>query len=528
MKYRASGILPVSIALASLVMLPVRVLGDGCVLPPVAFQKVQIPDQRALIHFGGGNETLVIDTAFRGNGTNFAWIIPVPSVPTVEPATTGLFTTLQVLFQPEIVNEGGLYWLAIFLGLVIAFIMWRTMRRGDSLVGVLAFLLLLLLAIGLLLPSFASASASSSSQQVSVIDRKSVGIYDTVTLKSLDGQALFDWLKRNGFATPTNFIPAIRAYAQEGWYFVASKIRLDAPMQDAANPHPLSLKFQTERPVYPLRLTGIDNEPCRIELFVFGPDRAEIPHFTVERCGAPTYPNEASPYRRRIVGLPICHPLLRSLVEESPVATKLVGLLSTRQMQEDGYITWTPLREKQVTRYSTQGAAEAAADIAVPLLIAGLLGLLYSRWAAESKPTTARRARKISGMLVLAALLSWGPIFLSLPKIQVTVSRNPWHHVMSLHQNILPSALAKYWAEEGAIASGKPAPDVAWVRQQLVPTSDFRREFAGNLQKNLITGELWKEEDSPGNYRLRETPTGIEYLWYGLDGSEYIVPLFQK
>src|SRR5690349_6150137 len=87
-----------------LVLLPATAFGDGGFIPATALQRVQIPDQRALIHFADGTETLVIDTAFKGEGTNFAWIIPVPAIPTVETATTGLFTTLQIIFQPRIVH----------------------------------------------------------------------------------------------------------------------------------------------------------------------------------------------------------------------------------------------------------------------------------------------------------------------------------------------------------------------------------------------------------------------------------------
>jgi hypothetical protein len=77
----------------------------------------------------------VIDTAFKGSGTNFAWIIPVPSVPTVEPATTGLFSTLQIIFQPKIVqlnNMSTLYQVSldIFSCLIFKFkiSIWKVLR----------------------------------------------------------------------------------------------------------------------------------------------------------------------------------------------------------------------------------------------------------------------------------------------------------------------------------------------------------------------------------------------------------------
>ena len=60
---------------AWVLLAPFCALGDGGFIPSTAFAKAQIPDQRALIHFANGTETLVIDTAFKGEGTNFAWIV---------------------------------------------------------------------------------------------------------------------------------------------------------------------------------------------------------------------------------------------------------------------------------------------------------------------------------------------------------------------------------------------------------------------------------------------------------------------
>ena len=113
-------------------MLPVGARADGCFIPATAFARVEIPDQRALVHFAYGTETLVIDSAIKGDGTSFAWIIPVPSVPSVEPASTGLFPTLQTLFQPEVVHDPfEFYWAAIVLGVII-FTILRNIRRGES------------------------------------------------------------------------------------------------------------------------------------------------------------------------------------------------------------------------------------------------------------------------------------------------------------------------------------------------------------------------------------------------------------
>jgi hypothetical protein len=89
-----------------LLFLPVVVLADGMVVPTIAFPaKVTVPDQRALICYTNGTERLVIETRFTGAGTNFAWVVPLPSQPVIEEATTGLFATLQYLFRPQIIHD---------------------------------------------------------------------------------------------------------------------------------------------------------------------------------------------------------------------------------------------------------------------------------------------------------------------------------------------------------------------------------------------------------------------------------------
>ena len=61
---------------------------------------VDIPDQSALLVWEEGRETLVISSAFVGEGSEFAWLVPLPSPPEIEPSTRGLFPTLRALTAP--------------------------------------------------------------------------------------------------------------------------------------------------------------------------------------------------------------------------------------------------------------------------------------------------------------------------------------------------------------------------------------------------------------------------------------------
>jgi hypothetical protein len=511
--------------LAIFCLIPLCAIGDGGFIPQTAFEKVKIPDQRALIHFASGNETLVIDTALQGIGTNFAWIIPTPSMPAVEPATTGLFSTLRLLFQPKIVHDVfGFYWLELILGLVVAYVAWRT-RQGRSAIGALAIVGLIALLSSMLLPSsLGYAPVSASSDQVQVLERRRVGVYDTAVLKSTDGKAVLDWLHQNDFAVQTNFVSAIRSYAEEGWYFVASKLSVDAPMLNAANAHPLLLKFHTEHPVYPVRLTGVDNEPCRIELYVFGPGKAELPNFSVERCASPVYPKTNAPSAWRIRDFRIRHPLLRNIVDESAIATKAVATLNSQQMQKDAYIFWAAPEIIQQTRYSQHGAAILAANFAVLALVVGLLGLLMSFWAAEVNPTRATKLRRFSFGFVFGAAVIGVAIFLFLPKSTVVVSRMPGLRMQSLHRSV-HSELFKHVVMAQQQENEKTKIDADWIRRQLVETATFRKQLPTDLQTNMFTGEPWREEDSPGNCVIRQTSEEIEYVWYDIEGYQNILPL---
>lgn len=494
------------------------------VTPATAFAKVKIPDQRALIHFANGKETLVIDTAFKGDGTNFAWIVPFPSVPTVEPATTGLFTTLQFIFQPKVVNDASaFYWPAIIFGALCFFTIWSR-RRGESWLPILFVILFLILISGLLLPALGGAGLNISTSNVNVIERKRVGVYETATISSTNGDALLAWLTQNGFTTPTNAVPAIHAYAAEGWCFVASKIRLDATSTEPVRPHPLSFTFKTEKPVYPLRLTGIGNDKIQIDLYIFGPGRASVPHFEIERCAAPSYPIEDDrSIHRSVDQMRIRHPLLRKLVEGDPVVTKLSGVLSSEQMGKDSYISWSPLLEKRLAFYTKQGAAEEAANYCVPVLVLALL--LYYAYG-ESEASWVKGFCRNCKIAALSAILAWPVIYFSLPKTQAVLVKMPVLYNLVLHKGTIPRCLTEIISQTQRTSGTSFVPDLDWIRKQLIETSPLRESLDVKMQKNIFSGVPWHEEDSPGNFTLRETASGIDYNWYDIDGSEHTVNIY--
>ncbi|MGD0814290.1 MAG: DUF2330 domain-containing protein [Verrucomicrobiota bacterium] len=532
---------------------------DGMVVHATAVPvEVRIPDQRALIHFSNGVERLVIETRFTGAGTNFAWVVPLPSPPVIEEASTGLFPTLQSIFQPRVRHEVPHYF-QLFLGLLAAGYLLRYVRHGSSvnlldllacvavaaavafvspeplrIVGsIVVFLILLhvvgcvrlgsdiqliyLLVIlfigfilcGLLLPTLSRAGGRASpTPAVSILDRKIVGIFDTATISSHDPAALQDWLRANGFAAPANCDQAIASYVKDGWVFVAAKIRRDDPALNTATPHPLSFTFKTEKAVYPMRLTGIDNGPVQIDLYVFGPEQAKAPHFKAERCANPVYPKlpfhlgfksmSFSDFSPNSASLQIVHPLLRKWVDGTPVASKLTANLDPTEMRDDIWISWTPFSEKGTTRFSHQGAWIFALNWGMGLFAALLLTAVV--FALGSEYRRKQRARFI-GFATGSGIIVTVVVYLLLPKVEVRIIRS--HRPFSENYYML----RKF--EYAATGETNLAEIRTWLAEG----------YLQNQTENYLSGGIIHEEDSPGNYQLRQGSNKVECVIYDASGA---------
>ena len=509
--------------------LPFAALADGMIIPTVAYPAhITIPDQRALICFSNGVERLVIETRFTGAGTNFAWVVPLPSPPVVEPATTGLFPTLQYLFRPRIIHEVPRYYLGILatMGLIYAI---RLLIKSGSIGSIILYLLFLVVTAGLLLPVLAPArkkamSLGTTEMPVSVLERKIVGIFETATIASHDAQALQTWLAENGYSVPTNAGPVIASYVNDGWVFVAAKIRRDSSASATNTPQPLSFTFKTAKPVYPVRLTGLNGKSLSVALYVFGADRAAAPHFKIERCTRPNYPPMPATdpdwltWRHWSPETPdIVHPLLRKWVAGSPVATKLTATLSPAEMRRDVWLKWSPFRERKNHLFSRQGALTTALNWGAELFGVGVLvACLLAIGGRGFKSTLPGFIR----IMAIAGISLAGLTYLGLPKIEVRTARLPvGMEQLSLLElggylsDTNPMTVAEISAEAQHLLTN-PTNDVEWSR------------FAGpakDLENNLLGGRI-REEDSPGNFTLRETGNRIEFVAYDAQGAEHILP----
>ena len=388
----------------------------------------------------------------------------------------------------------------------------------------------------------ASAGGSSVEQTgVQILARQTVGVFDTVTLNSPDGAALTRWLNEHGFAVPAAAAPVIADYAKQSWVFAAAKLsRPDA--SGKTSPHPLAFKFKTDRAVYPLRLTGVENDRCLVELYVFGASRAELPGFKVEQCLATEFPKELPkgttptddqdrlPFREPSPGqLRIRHPALRSLVAGSTVGTKLTGTLDAAAMSRDAYFTWVPFERRLESFYSREAATTRAINLGVAMLLLALPCVGFLLWRKNGEWTLRLMAKVGAGTLVVALAY-----FLALPKVEVKVSRGMFAH---------PAARWHSWRQFAAGAEqleldirqgrhGAPLPirwelehfgdamvEVLWGGNKVIERKHVRARWV----INLLTGAPLREEATPGNLLFRPTARGTEVLWHDVDCVEHLL-----
>jgi hypothetical protein len=312
--------------------------------------------------------------------------------------------------------------------------------------------------------------------------------------------------------------PILTQYAREGWVFAAAKVRRDDP-QGRSEPHPLSFTFAAQKPVYPLRLTGSAGEPLEVELYVFGHDRAMASGFSAKECRAlkpgPTDNRFAMGAWRGTIR----HPLLQAWTTNLLVMTKLHARLSPRQLESDASIEWRSAREIASTTYSANGARTMATNYGI---FATTLGLIVV-WVKRPRWSKSGARWRVAAAMLLGLVVG-GVVFAALPVVDVRLVQ-------------LPGIVSRNALFQASIEAQE-----MWLQQPRLELAEFRRAFGELVARgypdagspfpaqrvtfpNPYTGTVMREEDSPGNYLIREREGQVEFVAYDAEGGETVTLL---
>ena len=91
----------IPIALVVILLRPPQAEACGCFTPPDPSVPIVQAGERILFAVKDGQVTSHVQIQYSGDARDFGWLLPLPSVPTLELGTDELFTQLYAATQPQ-------------------------------------------------------------------------------------------------------------------------------------------------------------------------------------------------------------------------------------------------------------------------------------------------------------------------------------------------------------------------------------------------------------------------------------------
>ena len=225
---------------------------------------IQIADQRILVAWDPVSkiEHFVREAGFRkrpssqtpAEGTptatsDFGFLVPSPSRPTIEAASGQVFDKLAEAVQP------------------------RIEYRDKWHVAPMAMILLPFLLIGE--KEAAMAPAARAGRSVELLESKQVAGYDVSVLRADDAGELTEWLKAHGYDSRPELKEWAEPYVAKGWIITAFKY---SSQRDRVDADAVRMSFETDRPIFPYRVPvdqiAENGKGNLLRTYVVGPGRA--------------------------------------------------------------------------------------------------------------------------------------------------------------------------------------------------------------------------------------------------------------
>jgi hypothetical protein len=231
----------------------------GCLSPPAVTEGDYAVNQQAeqiIFEAEPGWVTAHVLIRYAGDPAQFAWLIPVPEVPTLSLSPVSAFAQLDTLTAPDVtVDQVDICPTSAWTCNYHAPLSCPGSYEASGGFG------------GLADAGVASSDAAGSPPPVTVIATQTVGDYQTVTFRASEASAAVQWLHDNGFiVNPTTSI-YMESYIAANMVFVAAKL---VPGAGVSAIKPLKMRYRAANPTVPLILTAVAAEPnLTVETFIY-------------------------------------------------------------------------------------------------------------------------------------------------------------------------------------------------------------------------------------------------------------------
>lgn len=462
------------------------------------------PLQEAVIIHDGSKEHLILKVDFEGEGSEFAWVVPLPSLPEVELFGRGLFAYLERLSAPKAVPSlpGGLF-TAVGVPLAILyfyFLIYRygeTKSRVEKVLAIFLFVappLLLVMIVPFTMMKFLAKGEgpTTTAEGVTVHEVKTLGNYETATISAQAPEALAKWLRENGYRLPEDAGPVIKHYVDKGWCFVAVKLKADKGKElitikdgyDRGQTPPLAFTFASKDMVFPLKITALGKKKSLVMIYALGPEFVRAEKFKImvaDQIGP--LPEKYSSPPARSFGL-----------SGSIHLTRLWASLQPAQMADLVLKPDRGIKEKRGTVYTEQ--AKLNTKITLLLCLLPLVVVLLSK---------GHLVRKIVFAIMIMVTVALGSYPLSLfsraPIIYNDTLRSSFleSHDVQLNLRAIYEAQINYFGEHNTY--GQTFEQIGWRPEKLTHFTYFlsRDEFIPRDSPDADLYDSYVDIDPPTN-----------------------------
>lgn len=290
-------------------------------------QNVPVDQQAERIIFTMNSDdtiTAYVQINYSGEAPDFSWVVPVPSIPTLDVTEIDVFNELDRLTQPII-----LFPQVPACADFPEDLQEPLSRQDDDYVDVLA-------------------SGTAGPYAFDVID-------------SDEPDALIAWLRDNNYRITQEMGPLVDVYNEEGMLFLAMKLQPEIGIQAI---RPIAMTYTSDLPMIPIRLTAVAAEPnMTILTWVFAdeqavPDnyahitisnediRADLSNFAghnylqlldtaIDEANGLAMITEYAQPTSELAQMQITDSLLQELVQDYDYLTRLLGRMSPEEMTLD-------------------------------------------------------------------------------------------------------------------------------------------------------------------------------------------------
>ncbi|MFF4391348.1 DUF2330 domain-containing protein [Streptomyces sp. NBC_00853] len=226
---------------------PAYACGCGAMIPD-GQSRIGVDRETSVVRWDGRTEQIVMRFTVGGDAHRAAWIMPVPGRATVELGDGKMFDELGRLTRPEHKTRGYFWprdhdWPFSSGG----------MRDGAG-----------------------APAPGAAAPPVGVVGREQLGDFDVARLTATDPDALKNWLESNGFKLPDRLATEVKPYVDQGWEYVAVRLAPRGPGRPLRGDlDPLRIRFDSDRLVYPMRLSRMAKTPQSLGLYVLADHRME-------------------------------------------------------------------------------------------------------------------------------------------------------------------------------------------------------------------------------------------------------------